>query len=530
MLNLQKKSIEWSLKHITRFRDTYSFPMPFEFDAINENTDDVIRYIQRLDIASNGIRAYRSEITPKSQTGFRISTQLDPIDSIIYNAVLYEICEDIELRRVEKNKNIVYSFRLKPTSEGLLYDEDYTWESFVNEAERIIETKNYTHVVVTDIADFYPSIYLHNIETCLREAVASSGKNEHANVLINLIKAMHVNQTHKGLPIGPQISRPIAELILNEIDQILISQKIKFIRYVDDIYIFCSSENESYKNLAFVAQVFFDMRNLKLNESKTKIIEAEIFLNEYIRRFEEEEKNKIFNDFNKLCKSLGISTISYEDIDIDMLNEEQITLIKQLNILDLLKEEIESENIDLGLVKFLLNNLARFDNTEVAKLIISKKYLVRLFPIIHSIIGYLERVRSFSDQQKHEIGMHVLELFDGNFVTELQFIRVWLLSLFTKNDEWNNKDKLSSIMQIYSDADTMRELLLCYGRAKIIEYFRQNKMKNTATMTPWERRAFIAAISCLPKDERNAWYSAQKLIQRDYLDKIVEIWAQKNHF
>lgn len=171
VLNLKRKSLEWAMQHINKYNDTYIFPRPFEFEAINEYFDEVLTHLESIDVLNNGIRPYRSEITPKSHVGFRISTQLDPLDSIIYTAIIYEIAEIIESKRVNKEKDIVYSFRLAPKSDGTLYDEDYNWDTFNNRAKKIIEEENYSHVVVTDIADFYSSIYLHNIETHLRECV-----------------------------------------------------------------------------------------------------------------------------------------------------------------------------------------------------------------------------------------------------------------------------------------------------------------------------------------------------------------------
>ncbi|MBN2259405.1 MAG: RNA-directed DNA polymerase [Clostridiales bacterium] len=133
-------------------------------------------------------------------------------------------------------------------------------------------------------ADFFSSIYLHNIETCLREVTSYSNQKEHADVLIKMIKGMNVSQTHKGLPIGPQFSRPIAELIMNEVDKILIQNDVKFIRYVDDIRIFCKSEAEAYRQLSLLAQKYYDLRNLKLNESKTRILTR-------VRSFSESQKH-----------------------------------------------------------------------------------------------------------------------------------------------------------------------------------------------------------------------------------------------
>jgi len=530
MLYLKEESIKWAINHINKYNDTYIFPRPFEFDAINDNLDEVINHIKGINISDFGIQTYRTEITPKSQVGFRISTQLDPVDSIIYNAVLYEIIDDIECNRVACTENIVYSYRLKADNDGTLYDGNYNWEAFNKRAKEIVGSDKYSYVIVTDIADYFSSIYLHNLETCLKEAVSKGGRNEHANVLIKLIKGMHNSQTHKGLPIGPQFSRPLSELIMDEIDDILINKGIKFIRYVDDIRIFCNSETEAYKNLAYLAQKLYDLRNLKLNESKTKILKVETFNNEYLEFYKDKEKKEIFKNFYELCDKLGIDTSSYDDVDISELSLEEKEELEELNIIELLKEETSKEEMDLGLVKFLLNNLARFDNTEAADIFLAEENIVKVFPILNTFINYLERVRTFSSDQKHYIGRKVLDLFNKSYITELQFNRAWLLNLFTKNQEWNNKETFANLINKFDDEMTRRELILCLGRASYVSYFREKRQKNTLQMTSWERRAFSAGISCLPKDERKGWYNSQKLKHREFLDEIVEKWAFKKHF
>jgi hypothetical protein len=55
-------------------------------------------------------------------------------------------------------------------------------------------------------------------------------------------------------------------------------------------------------------------------------------------------------------------------------------------------------------------------------------------------------------------------------------------------------------------------------------------MDNFDTQDPWIKRSYIAGFSCLPKDERKAWFDTRRGCQRDYLEKIVEKWAIKNHF
>jgi hypothetical protein len=530
LLTLKEKSLTWALNSIKKNGDTYIFPDAFEFEAINDNWDEVKDFLLSTDILEYGVREYRTTITPKSRLGFRISTQLDPIDSIIYNAIIYEIHEDIEKARIPAKDNIVFAFRLKPLDDGTLYDKKYNWDAFNNEAKKILEAGDYSYVVVTDIADFYPSIYLHNVETYLRECVKRSGKAAHAEAIINVIKAMHCNQTHKGLPIGPQFSRPIAEIVLNSIDEILIENDIKFIRFVDDYRIFCKSEAEAYKKLTFLAQKLYDILNLKLNEPKTKIINKNNFKKEYLRTLKDKEVSRSLEEFYELCSEAGIGTDIYDDIDIDELDEDVIEELNKFNLLKILREELDKDTIDFGFVKIIIANLARFDNTEVAKVLLEEENIKKLFPILKTIIKYLHRVRSFNTIQKHEIGKIVIKLIKGSFISELEFNRAWLISLFSKDQEWNNKEYFTKLLIQYNDNLTKRELITSLGRAKYFNYFRENKLANISSWDPWVSRAFIASISCLPKDERTAFYKSRSFKNRDFLDKIVEKWAEKNHF
>lgn len=531
MLKLKEASLNWSIQHINKYGDSYVYPQPFEFDAINANWEEVKSHLLSIDVFSNGVRHYRTSITPKSKHGFRICTQLDPLDSIVYNALIYEIHEEIERKRIEISHNRVYSYRLKPDADGSLYDSDYNWKNYEERTRELLNSDEYSYVVMTDITDFFPSIYLHNIETHLRECVRTSGKSSHAETLINIIKAMHINQTHKGLPIGPQFSRPIAELILNEIDQILFDNDIMFVRYVDDLRIFCKTENEAYRFLAYLSQKLYDILNLKLNEQKTKIMTKNEFMENNFYMFSEREEDRIINEFYDLLDRIGIDTNDlYGEIDLSKLDDDDLAQLTELNIYELLEEELDKDIVDLGFCKFLIGNLARFENTEVADLILTENNMRKLFPILKSIIHHLEQVRSYSETQKHLIGEKVLDLLENSFVGELEFNRAWLLHLFSHSNEWNNQSRFLSLIKKYNDNLTTRKLILNMGRAKNIRFFRENKFSLNGFSDPWVKRAFIVAFSCLPKDESNPFYKSRSLTQRDFLECILEKWAKNNPF
>ena len=527
MLKLQERSIKWALKSIEKHFDSYIFPMPFEYEAIKYKEQDVVDHIKNIDVLNQGIRDYRTSLTPKSIKGFRISTQLDPIDSIISHAVIYEISDEIERARIPKSDSVIHSFRLKPESDGTMYDPDYSWSSFINRAQEIVETGEFPYVLVTDISDFYSSIYLHYVETVLREVVTSSGKYSHTKVLINYIKAMNLNQTHKGIPIGPQFSRPIAELILNDIDCSIISRGTKYLRYVDDIFLFSKSESDAFINLSFLAQSLYDQRNLKLNEKKTEIYTIEEFSNKYLIKPNQIEENSILSRFTNLLQELDIDQDPYEEIGPDDLTEDDWERLKSVNILNILEIELTKKEPNSFLISFLLGNLARIDNHEAANIVLKEENIYKLFPKLRTIINYLERVRSFSEESKHEIGSKVLELIENSVVGTLAFNRMWFLNLFTKSGEWDNEDKFVELFKKFVDPISQRELFLALGRSKNVNFYRINKTMSL-DINNWIRRAFIAGISCLPKDEREPWYKSRSLRSRDFLDTIIEDWAKNN--
>ncbi|MBI5474125.1 MAG: RNA-directed DNA polymerase [Ignavibacteriae bacterium] len=335
---------------------------------------------------------------------------------------------------------------------------------------------------------------------------------------------MHLNQTHKGLPVGPQFSRPIAELILDDVDGSLLRNRTKYVRYVDDFVIFAKSESDAYKKLAELAQLLYDSRHLKLSELKTHILEAQTFVDRHKPPAATEESS-IIDNFNELLSEIGLSTNPYEQLEPDDLNEDDWDRLRAVNLEKVLSEELEKTEPDSFLVSFLLANLARIDNTDAADLILTETNMAKLFPKLHTIMNYLERVRSFSESQRTEIGAKVIKLVTDSFVGQIDFNRMWLLNLFTRSSEWDNVSGFEKLTRRFTDPGTTREVYLALARANAIKFFRSNKSQSL-NMDSWVRRAFIAGMSCLPPPERNPWFKARSLRSRDFLDRIVESWVR----
>jgi hypothetical protein len=130
------------------------------------------------------------------------------------------------------------------------------------------------YLLKADIANFYSSIYTHSIPWAIHSKVTAKQNRYFKDNLGNKIDLLVRNgqdQQTKGIPIGSDTSFAIAELIMSEIDQKLVS-KIgdNYHRYIDDFEFGCQTLQEAEEALSVLQEVLSSYE-LELNSSKTKI-------------------------------------------------------------------------------------------------------------------------------------------------------------------------------------------------------------------------------------------------------------------
>jgi len=129
------------------------------------------------------------------------------------------------------------------------------------------------YIVRADIARFFPSIYTHSIPWAFHgKAVAKKnrGNNYWANQLDACFRNIQDGQTI-GIPIGQEISRVIAEVILWRVEEILgVSKKTNGIRSIDDYEVGFMSEAEAETFLNRLERALSEYE-LALNPLKTFI-------------------------------------------------------------------------------------------------------------------------------------------------------------------------------------------------------------------------------------------------------------------
>lgn len=529
LLKLREESLEWALKHVETYGDTDIFPIPFEFEAIRylwetrtrelPNGTSLKGYLRNQNMLEWRVRDYRRSLTPKHKYGFRLSTQLDPLDTLVYHALVYEIGADIESKRIPVEKNISFSFRFSPNEDGRMFDTEINYGSFLNycagRVDEVTGDENIEYIVVADIADFFPRLYLHPLENALS---SSTTKTNHAIAIKKLLSNWNYSISY-GIPVGQNASRLLAELSLNDIDEGLLSEGVDFCRYVDDFRIFCSTEKEAYQQLALLAEMLFENHGLTLQQHKTRIVPVDEFRREYLKSEESIEVQRLSDEFLGILRQIGIDD-PYQELYYQGLPEDIQQQIDSLNLEAILQEQIELENVDVKIVGFVLRRMAQMKNTNALEFILEN--IDKLYTAFKHIFVYINELE-LNREQKEVVSNRLFEILDDSIVGHLDYHRMWLFKTFSNGQGWNI-DKLATYYTEYFDDFSRRKIILALGQANQQSWFKTRK-RSLMNYPSWQRRAFLASANCLPGDEASHWYRSI-LPRLDVLEIAVVKWAE----
>ena len=327
MLKLFRRSLDWAIKHATAFGDTDVFPKLFEFDAIQHDWDTIRTFLHDVNALEWTTRPPRTLLSPKSRYNFRAVTQLDPLDFLIFAALVSEIGADLEAKRIPINEQTVYSYRFALDADGRMFDGRVGFRQFQSRSESLSADKRFSHVVVADIADFYPRIYMHRLENALNNATR---KGNHVRAIRNLLSGWNGTESY-GVPVGNAPSRLLAEVTISDVDELLKAYGVTFVRFNDDYRLFASSKNQAYRTLTILADHLYTNHGLTLQPQKTRIVEIVDFRRIFLPTPEDRELDAFQETFQELAEELGLDS-SYEEIKWEELDAEQQAQIDRMNL------------------------------------------------------------------------------------------------------------------------------------------------------------------------------------------------------
>ncbi|MBL3658448.1 RNA-directed DNA polymerase [Fulvivirga sediminis] len=173
----------------------------------------------------------------------------------------------------------------------------------------IIDSFDMLYELQLDISKFYPSIYSHSFVWALlgkdrakqlwrlkksKTTEPDFPIYDFGDKLDNYTRYAQDNQS-VGIPIGPDTSHILSEIIAVYLDDLLESEfpKVKAFRYFDDYNIYLETEEMAQKVLKYLQQVLADLQ-LSINESKLKVQKFPFaFQNQWIKEIHDVSFTKL---------------------------------------------------------------------------------------------------------------------------------------------------------------------------------------------------------------------------------------------
>lgn len=513
MSSVKEISLEWALKHLTRYYDSDFFPKSFEFEAISANWDNVKSYILNLDLSEYNPKSPFICLAPKANGNYRIVHKLDPIDSLIFTALVYELHQIVEDYRIPAARNIACSYRVKPDINGSFFDRDENgWTNYKKRTRKLAREYKDGYVISCDITDFYNQIYTHRLQNIISEAGGGIFDDQAKTIEDFLLKLN--TKTSRGIPVGPAASIILAEAIMADIDKKIMSYTQDFVRWVDDIIIYFEDRDEAVFVFHELTKYLYSSHRLVFSGEKSRILSVKKFIKYYFKDEEKEEERELLKKteelarekFNELEFDFDISPYDSFDEDTEEKLEEQYEKIynevsenEHFKILsdtykEILEKTIDSKILDVPLMRHIFRNATKYRvRSIIAPTLKNFEFLI---PIIREVVIYLNKVvneKTISHYKKE------LNAILNSPTMRLPFVNMWISYLLQNNNfnAINMPKNYKCILQI-------RDMALLARRKEDTTWVKDYK-DGLDVLGPWDKRAVLYSADILSKDEMKHW-------------------------
>lgn len=522
MVAVKENHLEWALKHLLKYSHSDFYPKIFEFHAISHNWQQVKNHILSLDLDSYLPKSPFITLAPKPNGNYRIVHQLDAIDSLIYTALIREVCEIVEAYRIPKSENIACSYRIKPDLEGSFFSADTGWDTFLSRLGELAKKYEPGFVMIADISDFYNQIYTHRVKNLIEEA-GKGACHKQATAIERFLLGLN-KKTSRGIPVGPAPSIILAELIMADIDNKIRTYTNDFVRYVDDIRIFFKKREDAIYALHELTQYLYSYHRLVFSGEKTKIHSTRQFREKYLRDEQKEESAAIIAKAEELA--LEKLEELFEDVppysygsyyDYDEEYEKILTEImanKQFQVLsttyyELFKKSIASPTVDYVLLRHLLRKAAKYRIRNLVPLVLDN--FERMLPIIREAVIYLNGVINKQIVARHR--QNFKSILSAHYM-RLPFVNLWIAHLLQ-----NQNFSEVNLPATYDDILSIRGKALIALRRQDTTWVKGFR-DGIDVLGPWEKRAVLYSSLTLSPDEMKAWVDAVGA-SGDIIDKSI---------
>jgi DNA-binding transcriptional ArsR family regulator len=517
-----EKYFEFAIQNVARHGDTDVFPFPIEnyifYDKPKEAVDILKGIHSNFEQATNDYPPLHVKaLSVAGYSGFRPASQLDPIWNAYLLALVCSVAEEIEKARVQADKNIVFSYRIKLNfTDFTLFDTGIGWHEYQLHSQE--SAKKHKFVLTCDISDFYPRIYHHRLENALKKARSSS---DTVSRIMRLLSKFSDGVSY-GLPIGGNAARILSELVLNRIDRLLITHGITYCRYVDDFRIFTESQEDAYNALLYLSEILLSNEGLTLQKAKTRLMGNE----EYVSTSTFAEETHAGTELPETQKFLNLKlrfdpySPTAED-DYEELKKE----LKKYDVVGMLTRELRKTRIDESLTRKLVKSIKYLSPTPRNQAILSLlDSLSTLYPLFTVVMMTLKSTLDDLEEETRVKVFHKLrELIHLKSYIALAPTNLAFALRVLAHDKSEECDLLlASLFETVSHPVIRRDIILIMAQRNA-DYWISNCRKNYCALSPWEGRALLIA-SYILEDEGRHWRDDIKKGLAP-LDKLALDWA-----
>lgn len=506
-----------SVDHLAQFGCSDITKANLESELITKYRTDFIDLVQKKlkcgHIDQMNFKPIQYLLTPKNRYVFdyRKAAIVEPECLAKYTALVLLAAEDIEKARIPADEKIVFSSRFAPSGADL-FSKNVTYSNWRERIKELAVDSNCAYIVQCDIASFYDRVNIHRLESTL---LAINVNKELVSQINNLLLFWSRKDSY-GLPVGNTASRILAEAALIDIDKNLMSEEVKFVRYVDDYRLFAPDliTAQRWMNL-LTNRLFRD--GLMLNTGKTKLYLAakNEELQSGLKDNDEPETiirkvTMLTGGYNRIARTFIMPAEAKYDafakIDVDA---EICTLENQCIP--------EFEGIQKLIVACLVKG--RFDKLEQIALFCSR-FLYSLDYFVDMLIKNCEVI---PPENQRRIADSYLQLILSSRFGGLDWHLATLAHLLS-HPKYFRKKALFHIVKSQTKENVTYPSIIAMeglsGKLSREEFLTLRELFNRCD--DWEKRRMIVVSSSLPLRERKSWARAIKpIVQSDFFNSIL---------
>lgn len=136
--------------------------------------------------------------------------------------------------------------------------------------------QGYKYVVDMDLEKYFDTVNQSKLVEVLSRTIKDGRVISliHRYLKAGVVVKQRLEETEVGVPQGGNLSPILSNIMLNELDKELESRNHKFVRYADDLLIFCKSKRSAERTLENILPYIEKKLFLKVNREKTAVDEA----------------------------------------------------------------------------------------------------------------------------------------------------------------------------------------------------------------------------------------------------------------